>query len=91
MEEEMTELNLNYFNAAVAALRLLSLEKRIEALARSVMLDREEIVAHNEAAARAVAYPKLISMQHEESQPGPAPVDEILRLVDDVPDDDMPF
>jgi hypothetical protein len=91
MEEAMTDLNLNYFNAAVAALRLLSLEKRIEALARSVMLDREEIGAHSEAAARAADYPKLISMRHEGNQPEPASVDEVRRLVEDVPDDDMPF
>jgi hypothetical protein len=42
-----------------------AVEARIEALFKSIMRDRSDIVAQNEADARAAGYPNLISMTHE--------------------------
>ena len=56
------------FDHAVGALRRLTHALRIEALAVSVLRDRDVIVEQNEAEARKAGFPNLISMQHESAE-----------------------
>lgn len=56
------------FGHAVEALRRLTQALRIEALAESVLRDRDVIVEQNEAGARKAGYPNLISMQYQSAE-----------------------